>query len=46
MTQFNGVLERPGGVVFQYLEVFYNRQRLHLPLGFVAPEVFEKLTIS
>jgi transposase InsO family protein len=33
-------------VVFEYLEVFYNRQRLHSSLGYVAPGVFEKLTIS
>jgi transposase InsO family protein len=33
-------------VIFEYLEVFYNRQRLHSSLGYVAPEVFEKLTLS
>lgn len=33
-------------VVFEYLEVFYNRQRLHSSLGYVAPEVFENLTLS
>jgi transposase InsO family protein len=32
--------------VFEYLEVFYNRQRLHSSLGYMAPEVFEKLTVS
>ena len=33
-------------VVFEYLEVFYNRQRLHSSLGYMASEVFEKLTVS
>lgn len=33
-------------VVFEYLEVFYNRQRLHSSLGYMAPQVFEHLTIS
>lgn len=33
-------------VVFEYLEVFYNRQRLHSSLGYMAPEIFEKLTVS
>jgi putative transposase len=34
------------GVVFEYLEVFYNRQRLHSSLGYLAPEIFENLTVS
>ena len=29
-------------VIFEYLEVFYNRQRLHSSLGYVSPESFEK----
>jgi transposase InsO family protein len=33
-------------LVFAYLEVFYKRPRLHSSLGYVAPEVFEKLTVS
>ncbi len=33
-------------VVFEYLEVFYNRQRLHSSLGYLAPETFEKLNVS
>jgi putative transposase len=28
--------------IFEYLEVFYNRVRLHSSLGFVSPEVFER----
>jgi len=27
--------------VFEYIEVYYNRKRLHSKLGFVSPEAFE-----
>lgn len=27
--------------VFEYIEVFYNRQRIHSSLGYVSPEAFE-----
>ena len=28
--------------LFEYLEVWYNRQRLHSPLGYVSPAAFEQ----
>ncbi len=31
--------------IFEYLEVWYNRQRLHSTLGYVSPVDFEKLTL-
>ena len=30
-------------VVFEYLEVFYNRQRKHSSLGYVSPTTYEKM---
>ena len=27
--------------IFDYIEVFYNRQRIHSSLGYVSPEAFE-----
>jgi putative transposase len=32
--------------VFEWLEVFYNRQRRHSALGYVAPVVFERMGIT
>ena len=29
--------------IFEYVEVFYNRVRLHSSLGYVAPATFEAL---
>ena len=27
--------------IFEYIEVFYNRKRLHSSIGYVSPEMFE-----
>jgi len=29
--------------IFDYIEVFYDRQRLHQSLGYLSPEQFERL---
>ncbi|QDU52146.1 hypothetical protein Pan110_45180 [Gimesia panareensis] len=28
--------------IFEYIEVFYNRERLHSSLGYLSPEMFEQ----
>ena len=33
-------------VIFEYIEVFYNRQRLHSSLGYLSPDAFEQLYYS
>ena len=32
--------------IFEYIEVFYNRQRLHSSLGYFSPDAFEQLYYS
>jgi putative transposase len=32
--------------IFEYIEVFYNRQRLHSTLGYVSPEQFEQRNVA
>ena len=37
-----GTKEEARTAIFEYIEVFYNRKRLHSFLGYVSPEEFEK----
>lgn len=32
--------------IYEYIEIFYNRYRLHSSLGYMSPEEFEKQTLS
>ena len=32
--------------VFEYIEVYYNRKRLHSKLGYVSPEAFEAKKVA
>ncbi len=32
--------------IFDYVETFYNKVRLHSKLGYVSPESYEKMRIS
>ena len=36
-----GTHEQARASIFEYIEVFYNRKRLHSSLGYVSPETFE-----
>jgi putative transposase len=38
--------EAARSAVFEYLEAFYNRRRLHSSLGYLSPESFEDLGIK
>ena len=31
--------------IFEYIEIFYNRERLHSSIGYNSPEEYEKMTI-
>jgi putative transposase len=37
-----GTREKTKGVIFEWIEVFYNRQRLHSSIDYFAPAVFEE----
>ena len=32
--------------IFEYIEIFYNRERLHSSIGYYSPEEYERLTLS
>ena len=32
--------------VFEYIEVYYNRKRLHSTIGYLAPEAFEARQVA
>jgi len=32
--------------IFEYIEVFYNRERLHSSLGYCSPEEYETLMLE
>ena len=32
--------------IFEYIEVFYNRERLHSSLGYLSPSEFEAQTLA
>lgn len=31
--------------IFEYIEIFYNRERLHSSMGYHSPEEYKKMTI-
>ncbi len=31
--------------IFEYIEIFYNRERLHSSIGYHSPEEYEKMTM-
>ena len=39
---WQGLLELAKADIFEYIEVFYNRQRRHSYLGYLSPADFEK----
>ena len=32
--------------IFKYIEIFYNRQRIHQSLNYLTPEQFERQTVT
>ena len=41
-TQKNATIVKIRRNTFDYVEVFYNRERLHSTLGYMSPEEFER----
>jgi putative transposase len=39
-------MDEARSAIFDYLEIFYNRQRLHQTLGYVTPEQFEARSVA
>jgi transposase InsO family protein len=39
-------IDEARSAIFNYIEVFYNRQRLHQTLGYVIPEQFEMNAVA
>jgi putative transposase len=39
-------MEAAKSAIFDYIEVFYNRQRIHQTLGYVTPEQFEMNAVA
>jgi putative transposase len=35
-------IEEARGAIFEYIEIFYNRKRLHSTLGYLSPEEYER----
>ena len=41
-----GTLEETKSAIFEFIEVFYNRQRSHSRLGYLSPHEFEKMYLE
>jgi putative transposase len=39
-------MDEARSAIFDYLEIFYNRQRLHQTLGYLTPEQFEARAVA
>ena len=43
MKQHSKIVNKPEMAIFDYIEIFYNRQRLHQTLNYSSPNEFESL---